>query len=408
MRIFKLPILILVLAANSFAAEYHGLVSVEDYYSKDTSSAYDFNILTTRLRLDVDKLIETGNLSIHFDGRERNNLSSKDYSSTKNERIDTLNIEYMGPSKRFNLLAGRFFPKELPAERVDGLNIAYQKEATGIGIFGGLKPDPYTDEFNSDFTSAGLYAFYRKNELNASFSFIHNGYKGGTDRQYLFGQSSYSPRQEINMYGFITADINPQTSDIDLTNAIAEVSYRPITSSSISIGYNQFQAIKLYKSMNFDIANTRQQSYYVRGDHRFWNRYTVYGRYELRTQYYQLVETELKYSNSYQIGFRNDNMMDSGVTMDTSAILDYSFNSTHKTYRLDLSRTFMEVLQLTLNGSYMENRYDIYDYSDDIVTYGASAYLYLGRKWNASLSYEGRQATDYSNNSVMSRVSYKF
>lgn len=407
--IYALLFLFMTSRDEAGAADYHGLVSIEDYYSNDSSSAYEFNFLTTRLRLDVDKLNKAGTLSLHFDGRERNNLGTKDYSSSiKNERIDTLNLEYLGPAKRFYLSAGRLFPRELPAERVDGLNIAYQKEGTGIGMFGGLKPDPYTDEFNSDYTTAGIYTFYRKNELAASLSFIHNGYQGGTDRQYIYGQSSYSPIQEINMYGFITADINPQTSDIDLTNAIAEVSYRPLPSSSIAIGYNQFQSIKLYKSMNFDIVNTRQQSYYVRGDHRFWNRYSIYGRYEIRSQYYQLLQAELKYSNTYQIGFRNDNLMDSRITMDINATIDNSYSSTHNTYRMDLSRYFLDVLQLTVNGSYMQSKYDINDYTDNISTYGASGYLTLGKSWSLSLYYEGRQATDYSNNSVMSRVSYRF
>src|SRR3990172_8215858 len=98
MRTVKLLILILAVAASSFAIEYHGLVSVDDYYSDDSSSAYKFNILTTRLRLDVDKLNQAGTLSFHFDGRERNNLGSKDYSSSiKNERIDTISLEYLGP-----------------------------------------------------------------------------------------------------------------------------------------------------------------------------------------------------------------------------------------------------------------------------------------------------------------------
>jgi hypothetical protein len=393
----------------ALGAEYHGLVSVDNYYASDSSAAYDLNLLTTRLRLDVDKLNEAGTLSFHFDGRERNNLGSKDYSSSiKNERIDTLNLEYVGQSKRLFLSVGRLWPKEVAAERVDGINVAYQKGAAGIGFFGGLKPDPYTEEFNSDFTSAGVYAFYNKDDLTGSLALIHNGYKGGTDRQYVYGQSSWSPVTEVRMYAFITADINPETDDMHLTNAIAEVSYRPVNSSSISIGYNQFKAIRFYRSMDFEIVDTKQESYYVRGDHRFWNRYSIYGRYELRSQYYQLIEAEQRYSSTYQAGFRNDNLINSGITLDTNLTVDYSYSSTHNTYRMDLSRYFMDVLQLTVNGSYMESKYDINVYSDKISTYGVSGYLTLGKNWSLSLSYEGRQANDYNTNSLMSRVSYRF
>lgn len=395
--------------ADAHGAEYHGLVSMEDYYSSDSSAAYEFNLLTTRLRLDVDKLNQSGTLSFHFAGRERNNLGSQDYSSNiRNERIDTVNLEYLGPAKRFYLSIGRLFPKELPAERVDGLNLVFQNETSGVGVFGGFKPDPYTEELNPDYTTAGIYTFYRKDELAASLSFIHNGYQGGTDRQYIYGQTSYSPIREVRLFGLITADINPTTSDIDLTNAIAEISYRPVYSSGIAIGYNQFQAFKLYRSMTYDIVNTRQQSYYIRGDHRFWERYSIYGRYELRSQYYQLLEAELRYSNTYQVGFRNDNLVGSGVTLDTNATFDISYNSTYNTYRMDLSRFFAEILQMTVYGSYMESKYDINDYTDTIISYGSSAYLMLGRSWNLSLSYEGKNARDYSTNSVLSMISYRF
>ena len=114
LSLFLILTIILIAPSISSGAEYHGLVSVEDYYSSDSSSAYNFNFLTTRMRLDAVKLNEAGNLSFHFDGRERNNLGTKDYNSKyiKNERIDRLNLEYAA-SDRFYLAVGRMWPKEL-------------------------------------------------------------------------------------------------------------------------------------------------------------------------------------------------------------------------------------------------------------------------------------------------------
>ncbi|MBI3599078.1 MAG: hypothetical protein HY097_00315, partial [Nitrospinae bacterium] len=347
-----------------FGAEYHGVVSVEDYYSSDSSSAYNFNFLTTRLRLDATKLNEAGNLSFHFDGRERNNLSTKDYNKTyiKNERIDTLNLEYL-MTEQFYIAAGRLWPKELSAERVDGLNLVFQRANSGIGIFGGMKPDPYTEEFNSDYTSAGGYVYYRSDDTLANLAFAHNGYKGGTDRQYIYGQTSYSPYREVRFYGSITADMNQQTNNTDLTNAIFELSYRPIMGTGFTLGYNQFRSFKYYKSMNYDIVNTQQESYYVRGDYRFFNKYTLYGKYELQSLNYPAYKTELKKSNLYQFGFRADNLI-GDMNMDVNSIIANSFSSSYNIYNIEFSKLFDDVFQMVVNSSYMENKYDFTGYTD--------------------------------------------
>lgn len=401
-----------ILLASSgavFGAVYHGLVSVEDYYSIDSGATHDFNFLTTRLRLDAAKLNEEGTLSFHFDGRERNNLSPKDYNSRyiHRERIDTLNLEYTGIAHMY-LTAGRLWPRELSVERVDGANILFQRMNSGIGFFLGTKPDPYTEEFNSNFTSLGGYAFYRKEGILASLALIHNGYKGETDRQYLYGQYSYSPSREILFYGSLTADRNQVSHDIDLTNAIAEVSYRPDYRKSLTAGYNQFQAFRLYRSMEFDIQDSRQQSYYLRGDYRLLDRYTVYGRYERQTLHYQTLEPKLSASDTYQISFRDDNLLNRHIDLDVSMTMADNYSSSYNMYDIQASRFLTETFQLIFSGSSTQTKYDLSDYTDQILTYGVSGYWSLNRKWSLSLSYEGRDARDYTTDTILSRISYKF
>lgn len=118
-----LPLAVLAPAAAS-GAEQHGFVSVEDYYSKYSNSLYTQHLLTTRLRLDVSKLNGSGDMSFHFDGRDRVSLGSDAYGgSGKEARIDALNLEY-SPGGIY-LAAGRLWPKEIPLERIDGVNISY-------------------------------------------------------------------------------------------------------------------------------------------------------------------------------------------------------------------------------------------------------------------------------------------
>lgn len=412
MKKLYLYILIIVLSSASyrceaFGAEYQGFLSVEDYYADDSSSAYDFNILTTRLRLDGRKLNDAGTLFFHFDGRERSNLGGRDYSSIKSERIDTLNLEYTGMGK-FYLSAGRLWPKELPVERVDGVNVVYQASNLGYGLFGGMKPDPYTEEFNPDYTSAGGYLFYRKESTFANLAFMHNGYKGKSDRDYLYGQGSYSPLKEVHLYGSLTADLSQSTNNWDLTNAIIEASYRSDFTRGVTVGYNRFRSFRYYRSQEVQQAENRQEAYYIRGDYRFLGRYTLYGKYERQTQDYQAFTVESRNSDIYQAGLRNDNLMGSDISTDIRATISDGYSSSYYTYSIEASRMFMEKLQVVANGSLMRNRYQLTDYSDEITNYGISGYLALSRKWNISVSYEGSQAGDYATNTVLSRVSARF
>ncbi|HBI25019.1 MAG TPA: hypothetical protein DDX84_12665 [Nitrospiraceae bacterium] len=401
-------LIFLVSSANLYGAEYRGYIYMDDYYSNDSSSAYDFNILTTRMRMDVNKLKEIEGLSFHFDGREKNNFTSQDYSSrTKNTRIDTMNIEY-SEKGRFNLSAGRLWPKELPTERVDGINILLNQNNSGVGIFGGAKPDPYTEEFNSNFTSMGGYIYYHKVNLSANLAITQNEYKGDTDRQYMYTQLTYSPSEKINIYGSITADINQSTDNLDLTNLMIDLSYRPDNRKGLSFGYTQFRSFQLYSSMDFEIEKSQQQQYYVRGDYQFLDRYSIYGRYELQTLYYKLIEEELRDSDTYQIGIRDNNLLNQKIGLDINTTFVDSYSSNYITYNLQMSRIFNEVFQLNVNGSYMENSYELTGYTDKITGYDISGYYTMNRWWNFSLSIEGRHAEEYDTSSIFTRISYRF
>jgi len=406
--IVAIILVILLPSKKLFGAEYKGLISVDDYYSNDSGSSYDFHLLTTRIRLDAQKLNKAGNLSFHFEGRERNSLGSQDYSSSiRNERIDTMNIEYSRNGKT-DYLIGRLWPKELYAERIDGINIVRHRSDSGFGLFAGLKPDPYTQGFNSNYSAAGVYYYRHKKNSNANFAFIHNGYKGKADRQYLYGQTSYYLSDKISLYGTMTADVDQTTKNLDITNAIVEISYRPDYRKGIAIGYSNFRAIRFYESMDFIIDTSTQQSYYIRGDYRLSDKYSIYGRYDLQTLYYNSFEAELNSSSTYQIGIRNDDLLNSHISMDLNTTIADSYGSSYNNYEIQFSRFFNDALQLTLHSAYTRSMSDIVDYTDNILTYDLSGHYTFNRMWSASVSYQGLSAKDYETETIISRISYKF
>src|SRR4030066_1463685 len=142
-------------------ANVSGLISVEDFYSTDSTGSYDRNILTPRLRVDGLKFGKSERIGLHFDGRERMNLGESDYSSSiANERVDIMNADYT--TETLYLAVGRLWPKEMPIERVDGINAVVKKGNHGFGLFGGYNPNPYTEAFTTEYTTAGAYYFYQK------------------------------------------------------------------------------------------------------------------------------------------------------------------------------------------------------------------------------------------------------
>ncbi|MBI1911286.1 MAG: hypothetical protein HYS21_04740 [Deltaproteobacteria bacterium] len=383
--------------------ESQGLISVDDYFSKGTDTAYNRHMLTARLRLDLAKLNQEGTLSFHFDGRERVNFGSLK-GSGKNERIDALNIEYEKP--KLYLALGRLWPKEVPIETLDGVNLVLKKANSGVGFFGGLKPDPYSEVFTTDYTTLGTYVYYIKDNLNANLAFAHNSYKGATDRQYVYGQVSYT-LSKLMLYSTLTMDYNKLANKVNLTNGVIELTYTPDFTRSISIGYNQFRAIQLQKSQAFTVDDSRTRAYYLSGTYRIREKYSVYGRAERQVRDVTDADREYRNSNSYRIGLNTDDIFKTNINMSLSMSMTDGYGSKHNSYNIELSRLNWDVLQVVLNAAYMQNLYGSVN-SDNVIVYGASGYWYVNKTWNASLSYEREEGREYSTNRLMTRVTSKF
>lgn len=400
-----LPLVLLVPVGVS-GAEQHGFVSVEDYYSKYSNSLYTQHLLTTRLRLDVSKLNGSGDMSFHFDGRDRASLGSDAYGgSGKEARIDALNFEY-SPG-RIYLAAGRLWPKEIPLERIDGVNMAYQSSGIGAGAFAGAHPDPYTETFGTERGAAGAYAFIRKDKGSADLAFTHLSYKGGTDRQYMFGQASYSLPHQLLFYGTATADIDQITNKPGLTSGIMELTYRPDFAKSITAGYNQFRSVRLYESMD-SFMDSRQTTYYLSGNYRYKERHSLYGRVERQTSVFPSTLLQPAKSTGFRAGLSVEDLFGTGFNSDASLSRTDGDSVNLRAYRVEVSRMLRDSIQLMLNGSYSQSDYTATGYNSDVWTYGAFTYMRVAKVWVVYLSYEREQGDDYSADRVMSSVSFKF
>lgn len=404
-----LILVLILLPVPARALQYNGVLSIENYYSTDSASRYDFDFLTTRLRFDATGFDEGDQLSFHFSGRERLRFSSSDYNEAiRNERIDRLNLEYDRLGGRVDIVAGRFNPKEFGSERVDGLNLLVHMGKGGLGLFGGLRPDPFKEMFTADYQIEGGYFFYRTPALTTNLGFTRQDYKGRLDRQYFSGQIIANPVGTLRLFASATADLVPKSSEIRLSNLLTEVSYHAFDRVRLSAGFTQFRSVEFFSSMDFEINTTRQESYYARTDIQVLKNSGIFGKFERRTLDYPSIQTERLNSDTVQAGIRAANFLFADIQMTATAAFTDSFDSKYRTYNLDLSRLNWRTLDVSVGGSYSENHYDLADTTDTLWTYYGSLSLYLKKSWTASLYYERIEAKTYHTDIGMIRVSYRF
>ena len=68
------------------------------------------------------------------------------------------------------------------------------------------------------------------------------------------------------------------------------------------------------------------------------NKYSIYGIYNLQTLNYNSFEQKLSSSTTYQIGLRNDNLLNQHISMDLKATTADSYGSSYDTYEIQFSR----------------------------------------------------------------------
>ena len=233
---------------------------------------------------------------------------------------------------------------------------------------------------------------------------MHNGYKGDTDRQYFYGYGTWTPIPSLFALGNITADMSP-SGEIDLTNLIAELTWRPDEVKSFTFGYNQFRAFKYYASTLFaDINDSRQDAWYLGATYRLAQKYTVYGRVETQKRHFPAVESGQNDMLSYRAGVSGDNLFNTGVFLNLSASITDSYDSEYKSYSFDMSRMLGESFQLMVNGAYTENVYGAAS-SAEVTSFGGSLF-YMARRWNMSLGLDREQGADYTTSRILTRVSF--
>jgi hypothetical protein len=315
-----LALAIAVLAVSVWGAparaelDTHGRFAIGHINIDDASPAGDFSASTFYYRYIANGLLNNDNLSFNLDGSSR--YSNMDYNAgIPANRLYMANVKSKKVAGFLDITAGRSFVEEFVSESVDGVDLKMWLNAhAGFGLFGGARPDPYTDKFNADFNAIGAYTFARTDEIGASAGYALDTYKGKKDRERLNAVLFVMPSMEdlhlqasLDMDNFNeeTTSSNVSKKGWDITNLLVHANWRPAKGFALSGTYTEFRAINREASHLEQRVEMLEEKYDVsraRAEGAIWNTISIYGGMDLRNRH-----TDSKSASQTYVGIRDIN-----------------------------------------------------------------------------------------------------
>ncbi len=269
---------------SALAQSVTGFISGSIYNRDDDVAAQDFSITRVRIRLNVEELIGDGT-ALRLKGATRSSGSGTFSEDIPGARFETAKLEFKQAFSLVDIHLGRQYIDYMPTARLDGANIVYPLgETSGVGLFGGLEPDPYDDIVNGDYMMYGLYGFTNNPTAGVSGGYVMSTFKGGDDKSYLYGSGYYNMSESLRLYGTARSDHNADSGGNELTNFYLSANFIPNENVSLDFSYNQYRAIRLFESMDYDLNHELQTTLRAAGRVKVTKTMTIYGSFDTRTR----------------------------------------------------------------------------------------------------------------------------
>lgn len=283
----------------------HGRVAVGSMSVDDSSPAGDFNSTRVYYRLIAEDVAGWEDVNVNIDGRARS--SSPDYNDDiPSNRLLLLNLEVKKILNRINLTLGRSFIDEMVGRQVDGADIELRLyRRSGVGLFGGGRPDPFDDSVNFDYMTYGAYAFALSDRVGVTGGWALDTFKGEKDGERAHGNLYFIPSDQFHVWGSADADNIDDSSGKgwEVTNLTVHANWRPSPAFGMSFTFNDFRAVNRIAAMlekDYEYSGDRYTTARVKTDYRFWRRLAVYGGFDQRSR-----EIDSASASRYYVGLRN-------------------------------------------------------------------------------------------------------
>jgi len=304
--IFLIVLLIGCMPLCAIAMDLKGGASFSYFNQNDDASPLDFSIFRARVNCDISNFYGENKI-LHLDADSRQSGSTSDFNTgIPDTRLRNVNLEIKQAFSNTDIFIGRQYINQLPGARVDGLHAKYfLKNQTGIGIFAGLQPDPFTDDLGGDFSIAGAYVFHRKDGLGFSGGVATSLFKGKEDSTWLYGQGDYRISPTANAYLSLRADREIKGgSGFRITNLTGSVNQRIGRKGRIGLSYSQSRAIQLAESMNYNPLSNLYRSFRLTASYRLFRSTFLRGSADFRSR-----DRDSKSASIFMGGIRQTNLL---------------------------------------------------------------------------------------------------
>lgn len=298
---------VLSMPLYAFGMDVTGRASESLFLQNDDASSQNYNFIRTKLKLDATDVSGVDN-SLHFDGSY---LSQGQYSyngQIPTNRVDALNLRMDKLFLNTDVVLGRQMIDGLVGAKVDGALLEiHTGESSGLGLFGGTLPDPYTDAFASSYPTYGAYGFYRERTTGAALGYATSMYNGKEDQAYVFGSAYYSPSDAFNVNTTARLDNNQNGgSGFNVTNLLLSANYHWGWLAYMNLTYNQYRAVWYQQSMSmtYGLNLEMQQSVRVYGDYSVTKSAKIYADFDFRQR-----DSDSKSASLYVLGFKDNDLM---------------------------------------------------------------------------------------------------
>lgn len=394
---FKIAVLSLAAAAlMSLAGEagaeaarkdVHGRIAFGHMSIDDSSPAGDIDSTRIYYRLIAEDIAGWEDVAVHIDGRARS--SSKNYNDDiPSNRLLLMNVEFRKVFNFMNITVGRSFIEEIVGHNVDGADIKLKfSRRSGAGLFGGMKPDPYDDSFNSDYLTYGAYLFSRSDEIGLAGGYAYDSFKGNKDRERIHGNLYVIPSTSFHVWSSLDVDNRKDTGGEgwEVSNLLVHGNWRPQGPFGMSFTYNEFRAVNRQAALlekEYEYTGDKYSVARVSADFKFWGNAAVYGGFDQRNR-----EFDSRSASQFYGGLRNNRFyFDTRWDVRYSS-LDY-FTSQVTAYYASLGATILENFNADFSVTMLTSSQDGLSNDMEQMVYELNVDWWLGNGYYAALTYQ--------------------
>ena len=407
----------------------HGRFAFGYYSISDTAPSHDVSVTHFYYRLIGEEIPGFDNITYNLDGRMRS--SSADYrDDIPSNRLLVANVEIKDLlGGHLDIALGRSFIKEFVSQNVDGVNARFRfSKDIGIGAFGGARPDPYDDIFNTDFSTFGGYLFQSTDLMDLSVGYALDMFNGEKDRERANGFFTFMPSTQwfhVNASIDLDNDSDIHEGEVsaegwEITNILLDGSFRPDKTFVISFTYNNFRAINREASFEHVVGEEvlSEERYSIAragAEFRPYGGYALYGGMDMRirdvdeksaTQFYVGARaTKFIFGSRLDVKYSDMEWFTSQVTAIRG---DFGFSM--KQLDFDITATYMTNTQDGLENEMVQWVYDFsanWWYSKEIYVVGTFTYS-TEEFLDIDTVYTTRYDDNFSTTSIYFQAGYRF